>query len=201
MGSVGRIHGYLVVLALVMVLPWSEPEVAGRRGAGSSINKALFCGSLAQVFSATSGRHGGGRSCGVMWLRGQGDARGAASGSSFSAALSLSTSMAEGRPLPPWKLAYAGQRNIFFYLQALPNWRPYKSSVVGSRCCDPSGLVPGVAAVDHRWKLCELGGHGAGPDCFLLFRSEVLCAKCQGLVVILFLFKVLSVCCKFTAQY
>jgi hypothetical protein len=200
MDSLGRIHGCLVVLALAMALPWSEPEVAGWRGAGNSVNKALCCGSIILVFSATSGHHGGGRRTGVMGVRDPGDARGAASGSASSAAFAPSTSPAEGRPLPPWKPSYAGRRKVF-NLQAMPNWRPSRSSVVGSRCCDPSGHVPGVAAVDHGWKLRELGGDGAGPYRFLQFRSEVLCAKCQGLVVIFFLCGVLSVSCNFTDRY
>jgi hypothetical protein len=75
---------------------------------------------------------------------------------------------------------------------------------------DPAWLAPAAATQvamspaslrDHGWKLRELGGDGAGPDRFLQFRFEVLCAKCQGLVVIFFLSGVLSVSCNFTDRY
>lgn len=88
------------------------------------------------------------------------------------------TSMAEGRLLPSCKLGTAGWCKVFFNLQAMP-WRPFSSSAIGSRRCDTSGHVPGVIVVDRGWKLGELGGDGAGPDCFFSFRSRVLCINLQ----------------------
>ena len=98
---------------------------------------------------------------------------GAAFGSRSLVMFSPLTLQAEGRPLPPWLLALDGRLKVFF---KLPFRKLLCTSMVGSRCGGQSGQFPNAAVVDHRWLLDELGGDGAGLDCFLLVRSEVLCA-------------------------
>lgn len=114
-------------------------------------------------------------------------------GSASSAAISSSTLQAEWRPLPPGLLVAESQRREYFNLQLR---RPASSTVFGSRCGDPSGHVPGVAAVEHGRMQCEFGGDGDGArlDRVLHPRSKVLCAKFRDLCVILYLFRVLVFC-------
>jgi hypothetical protein len=119
---------------------------------------------------------------------------GAASGREISAVCWPSTSMAEGQPLLPWSLAKGCRRKVYINLQAdVPIRRPSTPGTVSSRRCVLSGFVPSDTAVGCAW--FELGGDGAGLDCALQIRSEILCAKCQDVFVILFIFEVLYVKC------
>jgi hypothetical protein len=91
------------------------------------------------------------------------------------------------RPLPPSSSATAlpGRRQqVFINLQAkLPFRRPLCSSVEGSRCPTPSGLVPGGVVLICATS-CSIGVVGAGPDGVFSFLSRVLCAKVVDLFVI-----------------
>lgn len=119
-------------------------------------------------------------------------------GSASSAASRWSQAlMAEGRPLLTCTPSSASWYKVTINLQALPIWRPFISGAFSSRCSDPSGHVPGVAAVVRGQKFSEQGGEGvvAGPDGFSCVRSEVLCVICPDLVVIFFSFEVLYVNC------
>lgn len=121
-------------------------------------------------------------------------------GSNSSTAWTPSTLMAGRRLLPPCLPATCAQdwlsfcwRKVCANLQAFePQWRPFSSDAVCSRCCSPSGAVPGGAAVDRgRMRLPEIGGEGAGRrqglDCCFHFCSSVFCAKVKGQVIIVFI--------------
>jgi hypothetical protein len=85
--------------------------------------------------------------------------------------------------------------------RVIPYRRPYISSVVGSCCCDLKWPYRSIVVVDRRSNHRDHGGYGAGLGRFLHFRSRALCAKCQDLVVILFLSRVLSVSFNSTSMY
>ena len=71
--------------------------------------------------------------------------------------------------------------------------------MVGSRCGDPSGLVPGVAVVGHG-AVRRRGADGAGPDRVFRCFSEVRGAKHKDWVVISFFCKVLLMFCNAFAE-
>ena len=123
-------------------------------------------------------------------------ADGAASGRASSTASSPPILQAEGRPLPPSRLAKDGQHkgsiNLLF-------WRPCYPAVVGSRCGDPSGFVPGVAVVGHGVVRARRGDDGAGLDCVFHCNSEVHGANHKDLVVILIFGWVLFMYCNASA--
>jgi hypothetical protein len=123
-------------------------------------------------------------------------ADGVAVGSSSSTASLPPILQAEGWPLPPSLLAKVGQHKGSFNLRL---WRLCYLTMVGSRCGDPSGLVPGVAVVGHG-VVRRRGADGAGPD--LVFRcfSEVRGANHKDLVVISFSCKVLFMFCSAFAE-
>lgn len=104
-----------------------------------------------------------------------------------------------GRPLPPVALAsaYSGQRLMVFYnlLAVMPIWRPTSYGAACSRPLVPSGVVPGdeEGGCAVLWK--NLTGEGAGPNCALKYFLRVLCAKCNGMVVIFRFLDALSVIC------
>lgn len=122
---------------------------------------------------------------------------GVVSGSDLSAVLSPSTSLAEGRLPPPSLLASQG------WLKGVLNLlrqRPLCFVLLGSRCGEPSGLVPGVATVEQDEQHPACGGSGAGPDCVSGIRSRVQSAYCKDLVGIFPFFGVLLVICNTTAE-
>jgi hypothetical protein len=107
-----------------------------------------------------------------------------------------STLQAEGQPLPPDLLLPQRQHKEYINLQ----FRRFAcSTMLGSRCGDPSGHVPSVAAVEHGWMLLELRGDGVGLDCVLHPRSRVLCANIADCCIIFQLVRVLAVICTSTA--
>jgi hypothetical protein len=207
----GRIRHCLVAIYLIVVLQWMEPQAARQIAASYSINKAALgrpvhgscspplCFSvlgesekmeLVEVF------------CSVADLR-QGSWEAPTGRASASALSLLPLLMVERRPLPPSSSATAlsGRRlQVIIYLQAVvPIRKPCCSSSVGSRCVEPSGLVPSVDVVDRAVALRQ-GGEGAGPDCFHLFTSRVLNAKCKDLCVMFSFLIVLDVNCNSAAD-
>jgi hypothetical protein len=117
---------------------------------------------------------------------------------SSSSATLPSTLQAEGQPLPPDLLLPQRQHKEYINLQ----FRRFAcSTMLGSRCGDPSGHVPGVAAVVRCRRFSEQSGEGAGLglDGVSCIRSEVLCVNLQDLDVFFFFFKVLFVICNSTA--
>jgi hypothetical protein len=112
-----------------------------------------------------------------------------------------STFMAEGRPLSTCMPSSASCCKVIFNLQAMPIRRSFFSGAFSSRCSDPSGHVPGVAAVVRCRRFSEQSGEGAGLglDGVSCIRSEVLCVNLQDLDVFFFFFKVLFVICNSTA--
>lgn len=90
----------------------------------------------------------------------------------------------------PW----CSWRHGIFYLQAdVPVRRPFFSSAAALYVeLSPSGLVPGDG-VDGRCELCIHGGEG--PNCIPNILVEVLSVISRDLVVFLFIFEVLVVCC------
>lgn len=206
-------QGKLLLVLFVALLRW-EPSAADRVDAGSrQIKLVCVCGAGLGSMSieACLGRRGDEEgSCGVRagsWPIPQMRWFGAAIGRDSSTAFTSSTHIAEGRLLPSWMPAttssvpsFSCWRQLFINLQAMvPIWRPSCSCVVSSRCVVPSGSVPGDGVVDCAWKLCRLGGDGAGPDRVFLFNSGVLCAKCRDLDVIFSFADVLAVICTSTS--
>lgn len=198
-------------------LPWRKPEEEAA-GSNSTSNKCVS--PSVQVGAARSPLLSSHRGCGgrkgvrsasdFFRSAGWGDAVIAYAFGSASSTASRrsqagppSTLMAEGRPLPTCTPSSASWCKVTFNLQALPIRWPFISGAFSSRCSDPSGHVPGVAAVVHDRKFSKQGGEGAGPgpDGLYCIRSEVLCVICQDLVVISFFFEVMYVNCNSTTLY
>jgi hypothetical protein len=99
----------------------------------------------------------------------------------------LPSKWVSGRPLPPSSLVKTRsgwRQQVFSNLKAkLPFRRPLYSSVEGSRCPTPSGLVPGGVVLVCAASF-SIGGAGAGPDGVLSLLSRILCAKVVDLFVI-----------------
>jgi hypothetical protein len=102
-------------------------------------------------------------------------------------AVLVPTSMAVRQPLPPCSPVC---RRVMFFLQAcVPMWRSSGFEAMCSRCCAPSGFVPGGSAVDRARKSCHgCGGGGAsgspGSDCFFFFFLRAFVVICRDLVVL-----------------
>jgi hypothetical protein len=173
----GQIWYQLVVLLLAAVLPWMEPEAAGRGASGYSENKAGSSGasdSPAAEFSLLPpGRHGDGK------RRSMGDAGGEAGnlqgihGAAFSwrstsvAQAWLPTQDAVGRLLQflaRWRQVFNLHRRPLQGFTAAPLFLP-----------KPSGFVPGLVVEGRRWSPLFAGG-SIGPDCFSGFFFRVLSA-------------------------
>jgi hypothetical protein len=203
---------WCAVLLLIQVLQWTEPDAVGWQTADNSINKAdVLCRSGAGGQDSGSpfvARHGdveqeGFGASGCRWpdlFQGSSDA---SPGSFFTMASSPSFFLVEWRPLPPSAsvtVAFPGRRQMEdFNLQALMlHRRPLVTSAAGSHLSVPSGIVPGDVEAGCAELQSRLGGEGAGPDCFFLFSSKVLSAKCKGLFEISCSSEALSIRCNST---
>lgn len=201
---------WVVVVWLLVVLLWREPEASGRSattppsiklGSGGFDNGGRSCGS--PLFSCHGGEEGWGSHGGGCWWLDLRQRRGSSPLGSFPTPTTTASSvysMAKRRPLPPLAPVTASLGRIplvVFNLQAfVPLRRPFGFSTGCSRLIAPSGIVPGDDEVACAEAL-NCGGDGAVLDCFSSFSFEEFCAICKDLLVMLsFLLSGIVLCSK-----
>lgn len=196
--------GVGLVLLRLMMLRWSELEVAGGFAATALQIKLVLPvdrGSLDPLSPSFSELHDGER-------EGDEEEIDTASWSASSAASRRPRAAQPSIPIVEGRLLQAMssvcRRHLYSNLLAgVLKGRPSCSFSAACPVCDvPSGLVPGDGADGRASRLRSMlggEGHGQGLDCFLTLCSGVLLKLFEGLFVTCSFFEALVVICNSTA--